>query len=546
MYSKFQTFVSTKSECLVLAAVWLIAAGCADSFQEPTSSSESGVTTRGQAVKASTSHKFSEAPSGTTDWDVNAVEVGPSGEVYVAGTISPGGELDFGGPVMANPSTSDEDAFLIKYDSSGTPQWQRHYHSDTKRTDEYGNTQQTHTYRPVDLAITPQGNLVYAGFQAKRPADKTVYYGYGYLRQLSPSGTSQWTQAIGPEYAPSEPQPRVTSIAVGPNNQLVVAGEHIEEFSNGAGGGTVTPRNTGSNTVEGYMITYGPNRNHDWHFSFGGEGKTRVTDVAKNRTSGTYSGAIAVIGHYNLEHSHYRQSGSRPTAPTSDDDTNLFLQTIGAGGTSIADLADNGDQHSSWPHDSYSDTRVTFDGQGRLYIAGSFMGRIDGQYLSGSAIISNNQTLATEQNEADRDVFLIGYPHAADLGKDNFAYASELNKSNSTYNVEDAYGLDAGSGWVALSGEAEGQALSEGGSSTEDDGFTQVFDTSSVADFPSYLKDYTLAYTNNSSETSGVYDVAINDSNTMALGGENSKTNYSLGGNTLPGGRGFFVSYEVN
>ena len=153
----------------------------------------------------------SYAPDGTERWthqfgspglDVaNAVAIGASGEVYVAGSVGASalpGEAYIGA----------EDAFIRAYASDGTVLW----------TDQFGTVWDDHAR---GVAVSSDGTVYVAGntyFELGEPG----YFGSSdaFLRAYAPGGEHEWTIQFGTEWEDS-----VTDLAVSPDGHVHVVGE---------------------------------------------------------------------------------------------------------------------------------------------------------------------------------------------------------------------------------------------------------------------------------------------------------------------------------
>lgn len=159
------------------------------------------------------------------DW-AYAVHVGPSGYVYVAG-ITEG--------ALSGVSAGDEDAYVRKYDSTGTEVWTR----------QFGTTKTDQAYA---VSADASGNVYVAGWTYGGLSGNNVGYADAYVRKYDSAGTVQWTRQFG-----SGGNDAASAIAVDASGNVYVAGH--------AQGGLPQP-NVGS--LDAYVRKYDSAGTEQW------------------------------------------------------------------------------------------------------------------------------------------------------------------------------------------------------------------------------------------------------------------------------------------
>lgn len=500
-----------------------------------------GARTISQAV--STTHEFSEAPAGTGTgtWESIAVESDSSGNIYYAGVLSHGAKVDFGcGNSLENPDDSLDDAFLVKYDSTGACQWQKRW-----GTPDSDPNYQRHSYRTADIAITDQDHVVIAYTQWGVAGTYQGDFAKGSrVAELNSSGTEVWYDFIS---RVADEYKEITAIDAS-DSSLVATGWHEDDFSF-AGSSLPDPR-ANNDGKEAMILAWtswsGSSRSEDWAESFGGTGKNVPSDIAVHDTSGD----IAVVGNYDDDHKHL--DGSSADQATNN---SFFIQTVDYSAVPLDHYGSPGNPAAA--DDTESIESVDFAPNGDLYIAGDFHERLEPQ--TGSCTLVPNWCSANKgkpdpanYTDADTDYFLVRYPPAsgdptgaANIGNDAGFIYSDWNADNHTspfvIRSETIAEVSATNSYAAITGKVS-DFVGEGG--YKPNGFVHFFDFSGFYP-PSQPADYTgfdIKYRNDSEFFYG--KSAAQTSSRLTVGGRNSDTSYSLGGGTLPGGDDFIVSYS--
>ena len=261
-------------------------------------------------------------PTGTVQWArliasslqayTQGIATGPGGAVYVAGGFE--GALSVGSlPVLTNPAANrthflDFDAFLLKLDAQGTPQWVRQIAS-------------TNDDEGTGVAVDAAGNPALAGFfrSPTLTIGSTVLTNAGplntydiFLAKYDAQGTPQWALragGTGPDYCQA-----LTSTA---NGNLYLIGE-LSGAGGTAGGVTFGPVSGGSSGA--LIAAYSPQGAGLWARREGtGSRYTSIAPDASNNlvVSGDFYGTITVgtqtltaLGNSDILTARYAANGS--------------------------------------------------------------------------------------------------------------------------------------------------------------------------------------------------------------------------------------------
>jgi hypothetical protein len=509
----------------------------------------------------STSHQFSKAPSltGPGNWETTDVVFGDNGATYLSGEFWPGtqtgiSQLTFGcDPALENPSSSLTDVFLVKFDEDGECVWQKSWGND-----ETDSSEQQTVHTANDLETTPTGNVVLVTERLLQPAQPTRWSTStaGRIRELTPNGNTAWVTQF-PHLLRTNPTRNVYRAVDIVDGLMVAAGEFSNDFSFAGANLNSSPQLM----VLAWDSLSGGTRPEQWATQFGGtNGSGIVTDVDAHAPSGR----ITVAGNYTDDGSgHTHVDGTSANTPTN---WSFFLESLDFNGNQTDKYSSPAGTSGSADTEELS--QVEFAPDGEVYIAGQFHGELNpnGNVAPNYSGAPKSQFPAPEAqySSADEDYFIIRYTSADELGTDDaWLNFSDFNPGNTSGNPnsptllkEKIWDMQAFADSIAITGKVI-EPSSETGQQTY--GFAHIHDLSGsafywpAADSP---VDYVAAPSTSNSE----FDVALQNGvgtglrfygrgiavtpERLAIAGLNVKTNYSLGGPTLPGGYGFLVSYE--
>jgi hypothetical protein len=173
-----------------------------------------------------------------------------SGSVYIAGEAY-------------NGTADDSNAFLAKYDSSGTKQWHRLLGSTST---DYANGVATDGSGNVYMAGSTQGAL--DGHANAGAID-------AFLAKYDGSGTKQWTRLLG-----NSSYDTADCVAADTNGNVYMAGATASSFLDGN-------NNAGGNT-DTYIAAFNSSGNKQWTRLFGGTGDDSPNAVATDGTGNVF------------------------------------------------------------------------------------------------------------------------------------------------------------------------------------------------------------------------------------------------------------------
>ena len=252
-----------------------------------------------------------------------SVAVDTSGNVFISGYT--GNDLD------GNTNAGQGDAFLIKYDTSGTKLWTRLF----------GSSQ---AERSFSVALDNAGNAYIAGH-----TDLDLTFGEQYdafLTKYDTSGTQLWTRQLGT----SSTDESYSAVVDGSNN-IIIAGR--------TDGGLDGNTNVGG--YDAFVAKYDSSGNKLWTQQFG----TTVDDDAESVAVDAL-GNIYISGHTLGGLDGNANYGGEDAYLTKYDDSGTQLWTRQIGST--------GDERSYF---------VTVDALGDIFITGFTTGDLDGNTSNG-------------------------------------------------------------------------------------------------------------------------------------------------------------------
>ena len=229
---------------------------------------------------------------GTGDQDTLSISIDLTGNIIVLGYYwSPVNIYNTDGTTfttLANAGSSD--AFVVKYDSSGTPLWARRIGG---TGGDYGNS----------VSTDSSGNIVVAGVYDSSPL--TIFAANGstaftltnagsqdvFVVKYDSAGTPQWARRMGGTGANDQ----ATSVSTDSSGNIVVCGSYNSNpltifAANGATAFTLT--NSGG--LDAFVVKYDSDGTPQWARRMGGTGDN---DTA-NSVSTDSSGNIVLIGQY--------------------------------------------------------------------------------------------------------------------------------------------------------------------------------------------------------------------------------------------------------
>ena len=219
--------------------------------------------------------QWAKSIGGTINDSGQAIATDNNGNVYVTGYY--GGTATFA-PGTTLTSEGSNDAFVAKYDTSGTVQW----------ATSIGGTGSDIGY---GIATDSAGNVYvtgkYAGTATFAPGTTLTSVGYSdaFVTKYNTSGTVQWAKSIGGTYTETTGQ----AIATDSDGNVYVTGIYA---------GTVTIGSTTFNSITGYrndvfVAKYNTSGTVQWAMSIGGADHDYGYGIATDSNGNVY-----VVGEY--------------------------------------------------------------------------------------------------------------------------------------------------------------------------------------------------------------------------------------------------------
>ena len=273
-----------------------------------------------------------------------SVAVDSSGNVYVIGKYNSTSSTVSLGNSLSLPVSTKTDAFIVKYNSSGTAQW---FQTIAGTGDDTGNS----------IAVDSSGNVYVTG---KYISSSTVSLGNGielpistqddaFIVKYDTSGTAQWAQTIagsGADYG--------NSIAVDSSGNVYVNGSYNSTSIVSLGNNLNLPA---SNGFDVFVVKYDTSGTAQWFQTIAGTGNDKGNSIAVDS-----SGNVYIIGYYYSTSTVSLSSTlSLPVSTYTDgfiikyDTSGLaqWFQTIAGVGTDIA-------------------TGIAVDSSGNVYVTGDY------------------------------------------------------------------------------------------------------------------------------------------------------------------------------
>jgi hypothetical protein len=231
---------------------------------------------------------------GTSFESVNSVSTDSSGNIIVAGTYASttlniyaanGSTVSF---TLTNSGSND--AFVVKYDLSGTPQWARRMGG-------------TGTDVATSVSIDSSGNIVVSGFSTSNPLNiyaangSTVSFtlasdsSYAFVVKYDSSGTPLWARRVGGTAGVDQG----LSVSTDSSGNIVVVGRYTTNPLNiyAANGTTVSFTLANDGSTDAFIVKYDSSGTPLWATRIGGTGVDRTQSVSTDS-----SGNIVVAGYY--------------------------------------------------------------------------------------------------------------------------------------------------------------------------------------------------------------------------------------------------------
>jgi PKD repeat protein len=360
-------------------------------------------------------HLWSDAFSSGWDMSPKATATDGSGNVIVGGAFL--GTVNFGGGSLSNPDSTWNDAFLVKFSSSGNHLWSMSMGVVGSEQAISGVAVDSNNYVWITGYFRDSINLGGGVLTSNGSQDL-------FIARYTSNGTHVWSESFG-----STQFDTAVGIAVTSSNEAVIVGSHGATIN--LGGASLS--HSGSNDF--FMAKYSSNGSHIWSKSIGSSGDDQSADVDFDSAgnvvvTGHFSGSVNFGGTVLTSHestapflAKYSSTGSLLWAQTFLSDawdravavaiapdgtigltgyfydvldlgggiltnsagTDIFLATFSSSGAHIwSEQYGNGASRSSTPGD------LTVDPNGNLVLGGTIYGAVTfgGDYLLGNGTLS--------------------------------------------------------------------------------------------------------------------------------------------------------------
>jgi uncharacterized delta-60 repeat protein len=286
-----------------------------------------------------------------TDSDGNIVVVG----VYQSNLVSIfGSSASFA--TLANPTANTNNTCIVKYNSSGTPQWVRRIEGTSNGVNA--------------IAINSTGNIVVAGYfssstltiSGSSSSLSLNRIGGGtdaFITQYNSSGEPQWARQIA-----GTGSDQVNSVSTDSNGNIVVIGNYqsnpVSIFGSSASFATLANANTLNDT---FVVKYNSSGTPQWARRIGGIGREYGASVVTDST-----GNIIVTGYYNSTELTIYGTNETPefTLTNADDDT--FIVKYNSSGIPqwAKRIGGSGGEYTQYTNS------VSTDSTGNIIVAGQY------------------------------------------------------------------------------------------------------------------------------------------------------------------------------
>jgi hypothetical protein len=327
---------------------------------------------------------------GRKDDSYTALDVGPDGDIYLAGTIRLQGDVDPTGNTRMITARGVDDTFVQRLDGrTGRLKWIRVYGENDTR--EGANA----------LAVDPQGGgVAVAGAfnrtvqfdRDNRSFDRSaVNYDDIYLGHLDSDGNWDWLHRVGGKHDDS-----VAALVRGPQGDLYMTGAIASTVDFDVGPGATTLTAVGD--TDAYVVRMRPDAELVWARRFGGVGAgTRaralaVDDHGNLYTTGTFYGTI-VLGRRSQKVI-LSVDKSHNTTPVWGDTnvTDAYIAKLNAAGQLVYARRIGG------PYGSIAAYGISADGAGNAHLTGAFTGTVD---LDPGPKVVKHHALTDDARETD-------------------------------------------------------------------------------------------------------------------------------------------------
>jgi uncharacterized delta-60 repeat protein len=302
--------------------------------------------------------------SGTPQWvrritpsDVRAIATDSTGNIVVAGYFT-STTLTISGSSssLSLNRIGGTDAFITQYNSSGEPQWVRRI----------GGTGSELSYA---VATDSTGNIVVAGLFSSSTITisgsssslslNNIGGNDAFITQYNSSGEPQWARQIA-----GTGSDQVNSVAIDSNGNIVVIGNYqsnpVSIFGSSASFATLANANTLSDT---FVVKYNSSGTPQWARRIGGIGREYGVSVVTDST-----GNIIVTGFYNSTELTIYGTNETPEFTLTNADDDIFIVKYNSSGIPqwAKRIGGSGGEYTQFTNS------VSTDSTGNIIVAGQY------------------------------------------------------------------------------------------------------------------------------------------------------------------------------
>jgi uncharacterized delta-60 repeat protein len=293
--------------------------------------------------------------AGTGNEFLYSLATDSDGNIVVAGTYQNNPVSIFGSSAsfatLANAGGID--VFIVKYNSSGTPQWVRRITPSDVRaiaTDSTGNI--------VVAGLFSSSTITISGSSSSLSLNN-IGGNDAFITQYNSSGEPQWARQIA-----GTGSDQVNSVAIDSNGNIVVIGNYqsnpVSIFGSSASFATLANANTLSDT---FVVKYNSSGTPQWARRIGGIGREYGVSVVTDST-----GNIIVTGFYNSTELTIYGTNETPEFTLTNADDDIFIVKYNSSGIPqwAKRIGGSGGEYTQFTNS------VSTDSTGNIIVAGQY------------------------------------------------------------------------------------------------------------------------------------------------------------------------------
>jgi hypothetical protein len=321
---------------------------------------------------------------------IRGIAVDSNGSIYVGGDSSSASFDDGLGTMSGSKASSDYEAFIIKFNSSGSFEWGQWvgHASGASFISDLTVDSQNNVYVTGDSFYSPFND----GLGSMSGTHSGDYEGF--IIKFNSSGSFEWGQWVGGTSTDS-----VKTITIDSQDNVLVGG--WVSFSSSTGDG-FTPSGTRSGNKESYIIKFNSSGSYLWGHWIGGISADEITSIALDSQNNAYVAGNVL---QTTELSEFTLNGNPSYAPFQREGIILKFNSSGSF------------DWGQWVGGSGSDkiTDITVDNNDHLIVVGTASANITDDnltFLSGSNYISGTEVFLLKFNSSGSNIWSTWIPSA--------------------------------------------------------------------------------------------------------------------------------------